>query len=89
MLPRIVPTIAAACLVLPWSLPAGANGEDTCGASGFRGLVGQTGEIARLLELDQPMRVIEPGMAVTMDYRPDRINFELDEEGLIAVVRCG
>jgi len=66
-----------------------AQPEDACGASGFQGLIGQTGEIARLIELDRPMRVIEPGMAVTMDYRPDRINFELDEEGRIAVVRCG
>ena len=72
-------------------LPAcvAAQPEDTCGAAGFQGLVGQTGEIARLLELDRPARVIEPGMAVTMDYRPDRINFEIDEQGRIAVVRCG
>jgi len=81
-------TMTLALMVL---LPAcvQAQPEDACGASGFQGLIGQTGEIARLIELDRPMRVIEPGMAVTMDYRPDRINFELDEEGRIAVVRCG
>jgi hypothetical protein len=69
--------------------PAWANGDDTCGAAGFRGLVGQSGQIARMLELDQPVRVIPPGTAVTMDFRPERINFELDEDGRIAVVRCG
>lgn len=70
------------------AVPAAAQ-EDSCGASGFQGLVGQSGEIARMLELDQPVRVIPPNTAVTMDYRPDRINFELDEEDRIAVVRCG
>jgi hypothetical protein len=72
-------------------LPAcvSAQPDDTCGAAGFQGLVGQTVEIARLLELDQPARVIEPGMAVTMDFSPDRINFEIDEQDRIAVVRCG
>lgn len=80
-----------ATVALSLAAPVWANGtdEDLCGASGFQGLVGQSAEIARMLELDQPMRVIEPGMAVTMDYRPDRINFELDEADRIAVVRCG
>jgi hypothetical protein len=81
-------TIALGLLTL---LPAcvQAQPEEDCGASAFQGLIGQTGEIARLIDLDQPMRVIEPGMAMTMDYRPDRINFELDEDDRIATVRCG
>ena len=79
------------CLIfsLAAAAPTWANGDDPCGAPGFQGLVGQSGEIARLLELEQPVRVIPPNSAVTMDYRPDRINFELDEDGSIAVVRCG
>lgn len=76
-------------IALTAAAPAWANGDDLCGASGFQGLVGQSGEIARLLELEQPVRVIPPNSAVTMEYRPDRINFELDEDGSIAVVRCG
>ncbi|MBF9059475.1 hypothetical protein HKCCSP123_09815 [Rhodobacterales bacterium HKCCSP123] len=76
-------------LALAAGAPAWANGEDLCGASGFQGLVGQSGEIARMLELEQPVRVIPPNSAVTMDYRPDRINFELDDADRIAVVRCG
>jgi hypothetical protein len=73
------------------ALPVWANGteEDLCGASGFQGLVGQSAEIARMLELEQTVRIIPPNSAVTMDYRPDRINFELDEADRIAVVRCG
>jgi hypothetical protein len=51
--------------------------------------VGQSGQIARLLVLDQPVRVIPPNSAVTMDYRPERINFDLDAADRISAVRCG
>jgi hypothetical protein len=73
------------------ALPVWANGteEDLCSASGFQGLVGQSAEIARMLELDRPLRIIPPDSMVTMDFRPDRINFEIDAEGRIAAVRCG
>jgi hypothetical protein len=71
------------------AIPACAQETDDCGAPGFQGLVGQSGEIARMLELEQPVRVIEHDGMVTMDFRPDRINFELDEDGRITVVRCG
>jgi hypothetical protein len=83
---RKMSLITVLCLA---AAPAWANSEDLCGASGFQGLVGQTGEIARMLELDQTVRIIPPDSAVTMDFRPDRINFELDAEGRIAAVRCG
>jgi hypothetical protein len=78
-----------ALIVCCAAIPAGAQDTDTCGAAGFQGLVGQTEEIAGLLELDRPLRIIPPDSMVTMDFRPDRINFEIDAEGRIAVVRCG
>lgn len=34
-------------------------------------------------------RVIKPGMAVTMDYRVDRVNIEVDADGRVTTVRCG
>lgn len=34
-------------------------------------------------------RVIRPGEAVTMDYRTDRLNVELDGAGRIVTLRCG
>ena len=37
----------------------------------------------------QSIRWIEPGMAVTMDYRGDRLNAELDQDGVITAMRCG
>ena len=35
------------------------------------------------------VRVIKPGMAVTMDYREDRVNIDVDADNRIVKVRCG
>lgn len=35
------------------------------------------------------LRVIAPGDAVTMDYRPDRLNIETDAEGKVVRLKCG
>lgn len=35
------------------------------------------------------VRVIRPGMAVTMDYREDRLNLDVDAEGKVVAARCG
>lgn len=63
--------------------------EDTCGAAGFQGLVGQPRAVVDLLELDRPMRIVPHDGMVTMDFRPDRINFSLTEEGRVDRVTCG
>lgn len=41
---------------------------------------------ANLLELS---RIIPPDSAVTQDFRPDRVNVDLDEDGMIIRVWCG
>lgn len=35
------------------------------------------------------VRVIKPGQAVTMDFRSDRLNLELDDVNTIKAARCG
>ena len=35
------------------------------------------------------IRVIRPGDAVTQDYREDRLNIEIGDEGRIKAMRCG
>ena len=35
------------------------------------------------------VRIIRPGMAVTMDYRAGRLNLEVDEQGRIIRASCG
>lgn len=34
-------------------------------------------------------RIIKPGMMVTMDYRTDRLNIHVDDQGVITSVRWG
>lgn len=34
-------------------------------------------------------RVIKPGQAVTMDFREDRLNIEVDAGNAVTAVRCG
>ena len=34
-------------------------------------------------------RVIKPGQAVTMDFREDRLNIEVDAANAVTAVRCG
>ncbi len=61
---------------------------DTCGAADYQSLVG--GNIAATtLPSDLNDRVIRPGDIVTQEYRPDRINFRVDESGVIQSVTCG
>ncbi|QDH68782.1 I78 family peptidase inhibitor [Marilutibacter alkalisoli] len=35
------------------------------------------------------VRVLEPGMAATMDYRADRVNIDVNDRGAITGIRCG
>ena len=35
------------------------------------------------------VRVIKPGMAVTMDYRGDRLNIDVDADNRVTRVHCG
>lgn len=35
------------------------------------------------------LRWVEPGAAVTMDFRVDRLNLHVDEAGIITDARCG
>lgn len=62
---------------------------DACGAPDLQGLVGQNRSVLETMRFAGPVRVIEPGMAVTMDYNPARLNIELNDAGRILRVTCG
>ncbi|MBN2630302.1 MAG: hypothetical protein JXR75_07165 [Rhodobacteraceae bacterium] len=72
--------------VLPEVLP----GPDlaTCGADGLQGLVGQPAAVLQGMTFGQSTRILRPGMAVTMDYRPDRLNIDIDAAERIVRVHC-
>lgn len=60
-----------------------------CGAAELLGLVGQPARVLETMRFAGPVRVIRPGMAVTMDYSAARLNIEVDEVERISRVTCG
>ncbi|WP_374632972.1 I78 family peptidase inhibitor [Paracoccus sp. (in: a-proteobacteria)] len=77
-----------ACTLTP---PAPANDDpkaDSCGAAGFQGLVGQSDTALQNVKLPQDARIIGARDAVTMDYRPTRLNFEIGADNRIAKISC-
>lgn len=71
---------------------APVEGEEiamACGADMLQPMIGQPeGEIHES-SLPHPYRIIHPGQAVTMDYNPNRLNIEINEEGRVEAVECG
>lgn len=63
--------------------------EGSCGAPDLQYLVGQSDSVLQTMKFGGDTRIIYPGMAVTMDYREDRLNIEIDEAGKISRVNCG
>jgi hypothetical protein len=61
---------------------------EACDAARFQGLIGQSDAVLRDLKLPEGTRVIGPRDAVTMDYRPTRMNFEIGADGRIARISC-
>lgn len=88
----LLPILAVAACATPQPatpIDTPALGEGGCDAGMLAYLVGQDiGEIDTGT-LPRPHRIIRPGMAVTMDYREDRTNLELDETGEVVRVYCG
>ena len=63
--------------------------SDACGAAGLQGLVGGSVGSLDAEALPANRRVIFPGMAVTQDFAPERLNVEVGEDDRIARVYCG
>jgi len=62
----------------------------TCSAQGgYESLVGKSADILSSMTFPAPVRLIRPGMVVTMDYNPDRLNIEIDDRNRISRVWCG
>ncbi len=87
----LLPLLAACApgpVVAP-SVPAIPTRPDTCGAAAQSGLLGRDATaLERVLILGQ-VRLIRPGDAVTQDYSPQRINFEIDAGNVIRGITCG
>jgi hypothetical protein len=81
-------TLLAGC-VETGPMPPVDPGPDACRASELQYLVGKPGVLLDGMRFSQDVRVIQPGMAVTMDFKADRLNFWLDRRDVIERVTCG
>lgn len=52
-------------------------------------LLGKHYDTLQNLKFDHPIRVLQPGQMKTMDYNPKRINFGVDNRGIIRAISCG
>ena len=82
------PLLLSACVMEPVpSQPA--DNLASCGADDLQYLVGRPGVVLDGMRFSQDVRVIQYGMAVTMDYNPYRLNIWLDRRDVIERVTCG
>ena len=82
------------CAACPSPLAAEAIVPDTCSFALTARFIGARAvpEVRRTIEQvarPHPVRWITPGLAITLDQKPERLNVIIDEEGRIAVMRCG
>lgn len=62
----------------------------TCGADKYQGLIGKSVDVLNSMKITQPMRIIWPGISVTMDYSAERLNVGLNKRGgKIIRLSCG
>lgn len=68
-------------------LPTGM--DDTCGAKRYHTLLDQDATaLERILILGQ-VRIVRPGTILTQDYRPERMNFHVGDNGKVIKISCG
>ena len=87
-------TIACATTLSDVEPGQAGDGSGSCSAQRPSGLVGRAatqalGAEALRLSNARALRWIRPGDAVTMDYRPDRLNIHLDAQGRVDRFACG
>lgn len=63
--------------------------EDSCQMAQYSGLVGKPITEPGVPAEGAGVRHIGPNTQVTMDYRPDRLNIDIDANGVITGFRCG
>lgn len=84
----LLPLLALAACVEPAPPAEPEPAPDLCNATAMQGLVGQPASVLRDMMLRAGTRVINPGDAVTMDFRADRMNIEIGTGGRIEKVAC-
>lgn len=65
-----------------------ATQADTCGMARFSHLIGTRADQIDRATLPAGTRVITPEMAVTMDFRAERLNIMVGTNGIVGSMRC-
>lgn len=68
--------------------------DTSCNADAARGAIGKTATAAVVEQARKDagaatVRTLKPGQVVTMEYRGDRLNIDVDERNVVTNVRCG
>lgn len=74
--------------------PAAENPAMTCDVTKVQWTLGLVADQALLAKAktdsgSERLRLIQPGMAVTMDYREDRLNLDVDADNKVTRAHCG
>ena len=87
----------AACTTMAADTPPAMGpgmGPDTCDAAPAQGLIGGAASTelaaeAQRLSGAEMVRWLQPGQAVTMEYRHGRLNIGLDKDNKVESINCG
>lgn len=88
MLPACVPAPDPRLIGPPEIAPPPGE-QDSCGAASLALWTGLPGRALKDRVPADRLRLIPPGTGTTRDFRPDRLNAELDAEGRILRLYCG
>ncbi len=69
--------------------PIPAPGADACGAAELQDMVGQDRRVLQTIRFAVPVRIIEPGTAITQDFSAQRLNIYIGGGGVIESISCG
>lgn len=88
-----VPALLVGCVPAPQS-PQPVPEAQECDAAPAQGFVGKLSTPERNVEIQRltgarNLRWIGPNMAVTMDYRTDRVNVHYDDNKFVTQITCG
>jgi|APIni6443716594_1056825.scaffolds.fasta_scaffold1394746_1 Peptidase inhibitor I78 family len=68
------------------AIPAGD--KDTCGAARYANLIGKPVIDPAVPAASRDIRHIRPNSVVTMDFSPQRLNIDVNDQGVITGLRC-
>ena len=63
--------------------------DDACKKATYAAIIGSTEKDPSVPAAGPNVRHIHPGDQVTMDFRQDRLNIDIDAKGVITGLRCG